>query len=462
MKRTTLVIVGLVLAVLAVGGYTLWQQQQAAQQAAQTQIRQETVGRGTILGAVSATGPLIANTQVNLFFGTGTGTPVMTVTVALGDKVKKGDLLAELDTRDLRLAVQQAEQSLRSAQLALEQLTAPPREVDIAVAEANLRLARAQVYQASQGTPQITVEQARLNLVLAQNQLDQLYERMQRLEDSGRFAEKQALEGQATQLVDQARTAELRYQQALAAPSPGRAGSAQAAVEQAQVALDRLKNGPKPEDVQIAQLQISQAEAALRLARNNLEQAQLRAPFDGVVVSVNVRAGEPLGGAQPAVVLADVSRYYIDVLVDEVDIARIAVGQPVTVTLDALPNELFAGVVERIAPQSSLNAGVVSFPVRVALQSANPLLRGGMTATAEIIVERAENVVLAPNWAIRRDRATGQNLVSVLRDGALTEVAVQLGLRGEAYSEVRAGLNAGDVVAVSTAREAFSFFGGGN
>lgn len=462
MNRTTLVIGAVLVVALGVGGYTLWQQQQAAQQAAQTQIRQETVGRGTILGAVSATGPLVANAQVNLFFGAGTGSPVMTVTVTLGDRVKKGDLLAELDTRDLRLAVQQAEQSLASAKLALEQLTAPPREVDLAVAEVGLRLARAQVFQASQGTPQTSVEQARLNLVLTQNQLNQLYDRMQRLEDNGRFAEKQALEGQATQLVDQARTAELRYQQALAAPSPGRAGSALAGVEQAQVALDRLKNGPKPEDVQIAQLQVSQAEAALQLARNNLEQAQLRASLDGVVVNVNVRAGEVLGGAQPAVVLADTSRYYIDVLVDEVDIARITVGQPVTVTLDALPNDVFAGTVERVAPQSTLNAGVVSFSVRVALQNNNPLLRGGMTATAEIIVERAENVVLAPNWAIRRDRTTGQNLVSVLRDGALVEVEVQLGLRGEAYSEVRSGLNAGDVVAVSTVREAFSLFGGGN
>lgn len=462
MNRTTLVIGAVVVIALGLGGYYVWDQQQIAQEAARTQIRQETVGRGTILGAVSATGPLVANTQVNLFFGSGTGAPIMTVTVALGDRVKKGDVLAELDTRDLRLAVQQAEQSLASAQLALAQLTAPPREVDLAVAEAGLRLARAQVYQASQGTPQTGVEQARLNLVLAQNQLEQLYERMKSLEDNGRFADKQALEGQATQLVDQARTAELRYQQALAAPSPGRAGSALAAVEQAQVGLDRLKNGPKPEDVQIAQLQVSQAEAALQLARNNLEQAQLRAPFDGAVVSVNVREGEPLGGAQPAVVLADTSRYYIDVLVDEVDIARIAIGQPVTVTLDALPNDLFSGTVERVAPQSTLNAGVVSFAVRVGLQSNNPLLRGGMTATAEIIVERAENVVLAPNWAIRRDRASGQNLVSVLREGALVEVEVQLGLRGEAYSEVRAGLNTGDVVAVSTIREAFSIFGGGN
>lgn len=459
-SRRNLVIV-LIVAAAAAGGAYWWQQQRAAELAAQSELRQATVGRGAIVSTVSATGSLAAEAQVNLFFGVSVPVPVVEVAVALGDVVHKGDVLARLDTADLELAVQQAEQALRSAELGLEQLQAPPRPEDIAVAEANLKLARAQVFQASQGATREQVEIARLNLVIAQSSLDQLNQRMDDLVERGRYAEKQALEAQQKQLIEAARVAALRYEQAQTPPGAGRAGAALASVEQAEIALDRLQRGPDPDDVRIAQLQVEQAQAALEQARNNLDEARLVAPFDGVVAAVNVREGEVAVGALPAIVLVDNRQYHVDVAVDEVDITRIAPGQAVTVTLDALPNDLFLGVVERIAPQPTLTAGIVSYPVRVLVQSQDARLRSGLTATAEIVVQEERDVVLAPNWAIRRDRVTGQAFASVLRDGQIQEVAVTLGLRNESFSQIVSGLNEGDTVAIQTTREQFSFFGGG-
>lgn len=457
-SRRNLLFLIIGLAVLAAGAFYLWQQQQAAAALTATEIRQATITRGTLVSTVSATGPLTPKTQVNLFFGVA-GAPVAEVAVELGDVVRQGDVLARLDTTDLDLALAQARQSLRTAELSVAQLTAAPRPEDVAVAEANLKLARSQLFQASQGSSKEQVEIARLNLVLAQSALQTIDERVDDLIEQGKHAEKSQLEGQQAQARENARIAELRYQQALGSGRTG--GSALSGVEQAEIALDRLTRGPDPDDLEIAQLQVAQAQAAVQQAENNLKDALIVAPFDGVVAAVNIRLGE-VAGPQPAVVLADVSQYYIDVSVDEVDVARIAAGQPVTITLDALPSEVFTGVVEKIAPQSTLNAGVVSYPVRVIVQSANAELRGGMTTTAEIVVQEARAVVVAPNWAIRRDRATGQAFVSLLRSGQLAEVEVQLGLRNETVSEILSGLQEGDVVGVSTAREQFSFFGGGN
>lgn len=443
---------------LGVAGLLLWQRQQQAAGQAAGELRQATIGRGSVLSLVSATGPLAAESQANLAFEA--AGPVAEVNVSLGDPVKAGAILARLDTSDLELGVRQAEQAVRAAELALAQLQAPPHPEDIALAEANLSLARAQVYQASRGSAPEQIEVARLNLVLARQQLDQLNQRMDELVSDGRFAEKQALEGQQKQLIENARVAELRYQQAQAPPAPGRAGTALASVEQAQAALDRLKRGPAAEDVQIAELQLKQAQAGLEQARRSLAQAQVVAPFDGLAAAVNVRVGEVAAGPVPAVVLVDAARFHVDVAVDEVDVARLAVGQAVTVTVDALPNQALRGVVDRIAPQATLSGGVVSYAVRVRLEDSDARLRAGMTATAEIIVQEVRDVLLAPNWAIRRDRDSGQAFASVLRDGQLVEVPVTLGLRNDSFSQVSAGLSAGDVVAIQTTRQAPSLFGG--
>lgn len=455
-SRRNLVIVGILIAAV-VAGVFWWQSQQAAAQNA-TQIRQETVALGTILSTVSTTGALSPDSQVSLYFGASAPSPVAQLNVAVGDEVKAGAVLAELNTTDLQLAVKQAEQNLRVAELRVAGLTAAPRPEDLALAKANLKVANAQAYQGAQGSTTEQIEIARLNLVLAQRALDQLYQQMDDFIERGNYAGKQALEPQEKQLQENAQVANLRYQQAVNRRGSG--GTALGVQEQAEVALERLKRGPDPDELKIAQLQVEQAEAVLELARNNLKDAQITAPFAGVVAAVNIRVGEVASAALPAIVLVDTSAFYIEVGVDEVDISQIAAGQLVTITVDALPNDVLSGFVERISPQSTVNAGVVNYPVRVRVESSDERLRGGMTSTTEIVVREATNVVLVPNWAIRRE--AGQTFASLLRNGQLEEVEVELGLRNENVSEVLSGLRAGDVVAVSTAREQFSFFGGGN
>jgi HlyD family secretion protein len=459
-RRNGLLVLVLVGLAVAAG---LWYRQQllATQAANQAALRQETIGRGTIIATVNATGYLAPRSEVNLYFGTTSPQPVVALDAGLGEPVAAGQVLARLDDRELLMAVREAEQALQAAELRLALLKAPPRPEDVAVAEANLAVARNQVYAASQGQSAEAVEIARLNLVMAQNALNATYDQMDRLVEQGRWAEKNALQATADRQVEEARIADLRYHQAQDDPAYGPIASAQAGVEQAQAALLRLQRGPTDEDVGIAELEVSQAQAALESARYNLTGAQLVAPFDGVVAAVNLNVGEAASSVTPAVVLADIGQFYLDVSVDEVDVARVQAAQAVTVTLDALPSEALAAVVERIAPSATVNQGVVSYAVRLTLDPGEAALRGGMTATAAIVVDEARDVLVVPNWAVRRDRETGAFFASLLRGGQVVEVPVELGLRDEAVSQVLSGVQAGDLAAVQVARQVFSLFGGG-
>jgi multidrug efflux pump subunit AcrA (membrane-fusion protein) len=128
------------------------------------------------------------------------------------------------------------------------------------------------------------------------------------------------------------------------------------------------------------------------------------------------------------------------------DIGRITEGQPVTITLDALPDEILSGRIDSIADGAKLDTGVVAYPVTVSLQSSNAPLRPGMTANVNIVTERRENVLLVPNRFVRIDRTTGKASVDRLVGQQIQPTEIQIGLRDEALSEVLAGLEEGDVV----------------
>jgi len=146
--------------------------------------------------------------------------------------------------------------------------------------------------------------------------------------------------------------------------------------------------------------------------------------------------------------------------VDEVDVVLLGAGQLVSVTVDALPGVTLAGHVDRIAPTATTVGGLVNYLVRLSLDDSAEALRTGMSATASIRVAEVAEAILVPNWAIRRDRRTGQAYASLLRGDDLVEVPIVTGLRGAAYTEVLEGVAVGDVAAISTAREDLSLLGG--
>lgn len=233
----------------------------------------------------------------------------------------------------------------------------------------------------------------------------------------------------------------------------GALAAAQAGVAQAQANLERIVGGPQPSDLAVAAAQVQSAQATLELAQLALDQATLTAPFAGVVAEINLRPGEVPGAARAPLVLADLSSYHVDVTVDEIDVSRIAAGQPVTLTLDALPDAALPGVVEAISPLSSAGAAVTSYQVRVTTSAQQPQLRAGMSANADIVVARKPNVLVAPRRAVRNDR--GRLIVDVPRDQSLClqpaeqrpaaidleQREVKTGLSNEQVIEIAAGLD---------------------
>jgi HlyD family secretion protein len=461
----------LVVLLLAAGGYfgvRYYQRYQVeqARAAALAALRVETVQRGDIVASVSATGSILPQGQANLSFAV--PGVVAAVLVETGQPVEAGQVLARLDDRPLELALEQAQAAVTVAELSRAKLAAGPFEGDIAVAEANLRSANARLadVRAGAGGQEVAIAELRYTNLLAdyRSLSDQYNGLVQFAQENPRFAPSQdtldSVKANVEGAYFTAEIARLQLEQARQGGGDGLAAVALAQVAQARAVLTQTLAGPPALQLAQADLDVAAAQLGVERAALRLGQSSLRAPFAGVVSTVAAKPGEPAGPGLPAVVLLDLSRFYLDVTVDEVDVAQLAVGQPVTVTVDALPGRQLSGRVERLAPSASPAGGLVSYTVQLGLDDAGEPLRVGMSATAQIVVAEARGVVLVPNWSIRRDRRTGQAYASLRSGDALVEVPITTGLRGEQYTEVLAGVQPGDVAAISTERETLNFFGG--
>jgi len=143
--------------------------------------------------------------------------------------------------------------------------------------------------------------------------------------------------------------------------------SAQAALDQAQTALDALLAGPTAETIAQSQALLDQRRLELENAQNALADAVITAPFAGVISNVGISVGQSVTGQNQALTLMDVTQLYMDVDVDEADIAAVESGQPVNISLNAVDDATLTGSVLRVAPAGDLISGVVTYTVRVAL-----------------------------------------------------------------------------------------------
>ncbi len=433
----------IILAILTAGGVWAYRSFFAPTAEESQEEREEyLVKTGTLLARVNATGTILPEKQTTLSFKS--PGRVAAVLVREEQAVSQGDTLARLETTDLEFAVAQAELALATAQAQLLRLHRPPAQHDIAAAEAALESAEASYQRLQAGPSKEEIRVARTNLDQARAARDQAQAAYNRVSDRPDVALlPQALQlEQATIAYDSAKAS---FDLTQRRPSEAELAAAKSAIVQAEAALARLQEGVSDEDLLVAQLQVEQAQLSLDQARHQLEGTILTAPHDGTVTVVGVKEGE-LSGGQPAFVLTDLSEVHIDVNVDEIDIGRVAPGQPVTVTLEALPDDTLTGQVDRIAETAQLESGVVTYKVSIRLLPSGAPLRVGMTSNVDIVTERRESALLVPNRFIRVDRTTGQAFVDILAGEEIRPTEIQIGLRDETFSEVLAGLDEGDVV----------------
>jgi len=367
-------------------------------------------------------------------------------------------VLARLDTGDLALSLQDAEITQQLQEIAYDELAAGADEYDVAAAEAAVYGAAAQLQQLLEGPDPEAVQIAQMNLDIARGTLwnSQITRDRYRNEGYGDLAA-------ANRQVERDELGVAIAEQGVIDAQQGAdqydVAGARASVAQVQAALNMLLEGPSDLDLEVAELQIEQAALSVDWARSALSDAEITAPFAGTVAEVLVEEGELIGASVPAIVLIDDSELHLDVLVDEIDVAQVSVEQPVSIMLDSLPEAEITGTVTFVAPHATIQGGVVSYLVRITLDPTDAPLRPGMTATAEIITQTLEDILLVPNWAVRLDRTTGEAFVNVQReDGGVEEIRIELGMHGDEYSEVVSGLEEGDVVVVSLAREELSSY----
>jgi HlyD family secretion protein len=252
--------------------------------------------------------------------------------------------------------------------------------------------------------------------------------------------------------------------------------NARTSVVSAQNALETAGND-SPDDIRAQEAQVADARAAVRVAQQDVDQTTITAPVAGTITAINGTAGEvvsppsavtPLapGGTSPLpvtsagtgtdagsgapgsgafVVLDAADPFQLVVPFEEADAARIAPGQLVDVSVDALPDDRITGRVTSVAPAGQDLSGIVSFYTTVVVEGGADRLRNGQTAEADVKVESVDNVLRVPTAAVRRD--DGRPTVTVAGpDGTPVSMPFLAGLVGDDYVEVRSGLTQGDQV----------------
>ena len=204
--------------------------------------------------------------------------------------------------------------------------------------------------------------------------------------------------------------------------------------------------------VRAAQLEMEKAELALDKARDELEKAVIIAPFDGVIAASNVKEGDKLSSMDYATKVIfeviDPSHMELDAEVDEIDIPGVKLGQGAIISVDALPEVEIEGKVTSISPLSTEKSGLILYRVKVSFDvPENSGLKSGMSASADIIIDKRSNVLLVPNRAIEHD-SSGNPVVQVMVGEQTEERPVILGISDGFQTEIVDGLAEGDTVVI--------------
>jgi RND family efflux transporter MFP subunit len=362
------------------------------------------VTRGDLIISVSAKeGNLEMRHKEYLSFGT--MGEVDEIMVGKGDKVTKGQVLAQLDISPLELKVKMAQAGWEMAQANYE------------MAENNLMRTVYPHYTNTYATDLPGLWRA---LEEIQNNLEEAQELLEQGEIEGTKA--------LLELVEENTSKAERKSQA--------------------------RRWALPFTVKLAELQADEAEAALDMAKLELAMVELElakatiiAPFDGIIADVYIDEGQQLSAmtySSPAIYLVDPSNIEMSGEIDEIDISRVKLGQEAIIVLDALPDKTVEGKVTFISPTGKVWEDEVSYKITVTLENPDEELKDGMSASTEVITNRRDNVLLIPNRAIQG--SLENPWVEVVTDDEAEKRQVTLGLSDGIYTEVLSGLKEGEEV----------------
>jgi len=425
------------------------------------------VTRGELVAIVGATGTVRANQTAVLSWQT--SGRIESINVEVGDKVASETVLAELLETSLSQSIILAQADLVEAQRNLDNLL----NSNLDKAQAQLNLANAKdayeraVWSSFQGDTARTSNQNKIDaataaVTLARDKVDDAEENFSKVDS--RDDDDPIKAGALSTLANARENLEkaikdLNYlvqdpDEKELAISDGKVALALAQYEDAQREWERRKEGADPDDIAAAEARIASIKATIALS-------QLSAPFGGTVTEVTAMAGDQVTTGTNAFRLDDLSHLLVDVLVPEVDINRILVGQNVDLTFDAISNNAYQGRVHSVAQVGTIQNGLVNFKITIEILNPDEQVLPGMTAAVNIIVSQLDDVLTVPNRAVRL--VDNQSVVYILKNSVPTPVNIEIGSSSDTMSEIISGdLKEGDKVILNPPSSFLDMdFGGG-
>jgi len=311
-----------------------------------------------------------------------------------GDAVKAGQVVARLDAADQQILAARAQSEVQLSEAVLAELLAGARTQEIKEAAAAVEQARAGLAELEAGSrpEEIAAALDDVQAVEAEaRRLESDRRRFEALHDK-RAVSAQQLEGATTA----ARVAKERLDSARERLKLAREGPRKETIEQARAALRRAEEryglvaeGPRQEQIEQARARLASVNESLRLARRQLAYAELKAPFDGVVLTKAAEEGEYLNPGSPVLTVGDLERPWLRAFINETDLGRLTLGSSVEVTTDSYPGNVFKGVVTFISSKAEFTPKWVEtheqrvklmYRIKVQLDNPDWQLKPGMPA----------------------------------------------------------------------------------
>ncbi len=431
-----------------------------------------TAERGTVIGTVAAAGEVVSPGDVGVNFAVA-GT-IVELSVDVGQRVERDEILGHLDDTPYAEQLEVAEAGMRAANAIRAQLHEGAgnelrRLLDVQRSQAELNLRQ------SEGGLAFAREHHEAALDLLDQQVDNAERQENRAED---FYERVDAEIGCDSVDDddpdaqRCLQADHRYEDARDAARTARRNrdearlradhelqQARERVDSARLALDATRAeiavqtaSPGQGDAAQADAEVVRARVQHAQAERDLDDTVLRSPTSGVIAALNVRVGEtvagPAGGQQSAIVITDTGEREIEAMFSEADAAQLEVGQPASVTFDALPGLSANGHVRRIDPLPTMTGNLVQYGVRIEVDRMPEEVRIGQTSTVEVVAGQADDVVYVPTTALT---TVGSRTTVTVWDGEEQHVRdVVTGVRGDQHTEIVSGVEEGDEVVLPT------------
>jgi HlyD family secretion protein len=385
-RRRRIIIGAIVLLILIGGGYGVFAALRPSHDIDPSKL--SSVERGDLARVVVATGKIQPLSKVEV--KSKASGMVKKLYVDYDDKVKEGQVLAELDKVQLEAVVREAQANYQAAEAALD--------------SAKAQLERNKVDAEGPDVPFLKLNMERAEQMYKDGVMSKSF-----VED-----------------------AEKNYQLAL-----NKQMSAQR-----ELLVSRA-------EISKADAQMAQAKAALENAEEDLRNSTIVSPISGIVLSREVNVGDGVSsimilGSQATLVmtLGDTSEVYVQGKVDEADIGKVYLGQPARIVVESFKDKKFTGKVTRISPFGKEKDNVTTFEVRVSISNPTGELKANMTANAEILLEEKKNVLMVPESSLiyDKDRSASVELPDPKADNGRKKIPVKLGISNGVKTEIVSGL----------------------